>query len=67
MCEAILFRNISKESEDANEVLNNSDINYAEVFSLCEKEKPTLVVNKNLYSVKGLESITEYCSIKKPI
>lgn len=60
MCEAILFRNISDESEEVNRILKKTSLKYAEVFSLQKGEKPTLVINKSLYYPKGYDNILAY-------
>ena len=67
MSEAILFRNSSKESEKVNKILKDSKLNYVEVFSLSEKEKPTLIIEHNVYSIKGKDNISEYLHSKKLI
>jgi hypothetical protein len=59
MVESILFRGSSIESEKAKKILNESKIEFGEIYS-SSHSTPLLIVMGHAYSYKGLSSIKDY-------
>jgi hypothetical protein len=62
MSKATLIKGFSQqESEEALEVLENSKIEFREMFSNPAYQSPILITSESTFSYKGLASIRSYC------